>query len=137
MSNSPFDDPDPKPSGPVTTQRGYPLSLLFLVTTICAVMAGGIQLAVRHRTSMGSSENGIGLGAILGAMVGLIVGIWHVNRNIGMMVGVGVGGCVGTFVGACALVDESRFGSLYLLQTLGALGIVVLVSFWTRHRESP
>ncbi len=118
-------------------QRGYPLTALFVLVGICAILSAllgpaihvvatqRVDLSFFFRAAMGS--------AICIGIQGLFVGLFHHNRGRGVLVGGATGAVVGFLIGPLIIVPVEEFASLIAAGlggsvTLVALGVIVRVT---------
>ena len=115
-------------------QRGYPLTALFVLVGICAILAALLNPAIHAVTTRQanlSSFFGAAIGsAIYIGILGVFVGLFHHNRGRGVLLGGATGGIVGFFIGPLAIVPVEGFASVIVAGlggsvTLIALGVIV------------
>jgi hypothetical protein len=117
-------------------QRGYPLTALFVLVGICAVLAAmlgpAINTVTARRTEMSTFVGSAVGSSILVAILGLVIGLYHHRRLRGVLVGGATGGIVGFLVGPLTVVPVEGLASLIVASlggsvTLVAIGVIVRV----------
>ena len=115
-------------------QRGYPLTALFVLVGICAILSAllgpAIHVVATRRVDLSSFFGAAMVSTICIGMLGVFVGLFHHKRGRGVLLGGATGGVVGFFVGPLAIVPVEGFASLIAAGlggsvTLVALGVIV------------
>jgi hypothetical protein len=125
-----------------SSERGYPLSTLFLLIAAVAVLLGMVAPAL-HRPAQelhwdelfgASLSSGMGL-----ALVGFCVGLFQHRRWRGAWWGVLLGGVLGMLSGPIVAVPWSGFPQVLLSSLCGALLVVGVAAAirWNSGRTPP
>ena len=109
-------------------RRVYPLSVLFIVTAGCAIVAALMTPLLR---AVGDGQVGLleaGLIAIWGSGFGMaiggVVGLYHFRRMRGLLWGLVTGMFVGAALGPLSLVPVDAVPSLFGLSLVGSAVLV-------------
>lgn len=119
-----------------STNRGYPLSALFLLVTLFATLSAFVAIAARtfNTPDVDSILELLGFSiaeCIIFAVLGIFVGLFHYRQLRGMLIGLLSGGVIGLFVGPILLVPTGLFLELVLVSIVGSI-IIILVGSITR-----
>ena len=123
-----------------SNQRGYPLSLLFVLIFLCAILLAELQLVFRWPPAARAVES-FGhaiLGGILGIVLGLLVGCYlHPGKAIPL--GCIVGLFVGCLSGPLVLIPLENTTAVFYVALSGSalmitIGLVVRVASSTEAR---
>jgi hypothetical protein len=116
-----------------TSNRTYPLALLFLILTCAAILAGAIGPLLRSN-SFDWFDNAFAvviaavLSALLGSALGALVGLYHFDRLAGVFSGVAVGAVLGPF--AVLLVAEGPNGLGIVAPAVVIGSAILLIVAW-------
>lgn len=133
--NSPLPQPHPPSTKPTT---GYPLSLLFMLTTVFAILAALVTPLAKlaQGSDMGTSWSPrdvvllVLAGGLIGCINGLILGLWHHNIGRGISIGVPTGLVVGVMSGA-VLASSFVYAKHVLFVSMGsAIFLLTLATFF-------
>ncbi|WP_425614831.1 hypothetical protein NA78x_004710 [Anatilimnocola sp. NA78] len=110
--------------------RAFPLSLLFLILTACAVMAAAVAPLVRDVDLLDPPEYlpAMLAGLLAGAFVGSMIGLFQFYRLQGVLWGMGIGGGLGMTVGLIARIPIDRAGALIQAVMIGSA--ILLITAW-------
>ena len=112
--------------------KTYPLYFLFVLVTICAVLAAMLVTVVpslrRSHWSIDYVATWIVSAGLLTAALGTLVGRHHVNRVKGTLFGGSLGFVLGAAVGPLFFVNERHFGQLLAAQIGGAILLVCVAA---------
>ena len=118
---------------------GYPIGALFVLVSVCAVLAAGVsplaRAAVRGGEVQGDLGVAVGIGALCGLLCGGILGAIYYRFPLGPAMGLGAGTVIGAVGGAMALVPGDQLITAAAAMTAGS-GLVVGVAIVMRRAES-
>ncbi len=110
----------------------YPLYYLFILVTICAVLAAMLVTVIPSLLdggwSIGYIATWIVVAGILSAILGTLVGLYHVNRARGIIYGATLGFVLGSTVSLLFFVDQRYLGQLLAAQIGGAILLVCVTA---------
>jgi len=111
-------------------QHGYPLSALFVLLAVCAVLAAMFAPVVRgvveEKIPAGMFSASMPATAFLMAILGLIVGLHHHRRGLGAGLGVATGFVMGLLIGPLALCPPEGFPKLVVAAVGGSATLVLI-----------
>ena len=119
-----------------STGRGYPLSALFLLVTLFAILSAIVAIAARSYNTP-DVDSFLELlrfsiaGCIMFALLGIFVGLFHYRRSRGMLIGFLAGGLIGLFAGPILVIPPDLFLDLVLVSFGGSI-IIIIVGGITR-----
>lgn len=123
---------------PQRIRRGFPLGALFLLITVCAVLAAHVMpVFPAFRASQISGQDAViaAIVACLAASVlGLIVGLFQSRPVLGVFMGVSIGGGLGLMVGPVCLVPETDFARMFVASLVGSV-VLLLFAVAMRVRD--
>lgn len=126
-----------------TQPKTYPLYFLFVLVTICAVLAAMLVTVIpsllSSRWSIEYVATWMVSGGLLTAALGTLVGRHHVNRAKGAIYGGTLGFVLGAVVSVLFFVNEQHFGQLLAAQIGGAILLVCVAAYLSLgiRRNSP
>jgi len=117
------------------TRRGYPIGALFVLVTICAVLAAGISPLVQQlqqgQIATGDFLVAVGAGGLTGAFLGMILGLFQFRVGRGVLTGLGVGTAIGLAAGAMSLLTSNQILTAAIAMSAGS-GLAVAVAVMMR-----
>lgn len=103
-------------------RRGFPLGALFLLITVCAVLAAQIHVKnVPVRDVVFSAL----ASTLLTMMFGMIIGLFQPRPLLGVFLGGAIGGVLGPIVGPACLAPEVNFPSMFLASLVGSILLLI------------
>ena len=122
----------------MSKSRGYPIGALFVLVSVCAVLAAGVTPLARTAVGGGELEGDlgwyVGIGAICGLVCGAILGAIYYRFPVGMAMGLGAGTIIGAASGAMALMPGNQLITAAAAMTAGS-GLVVGVALVMRRGD--
>ena len=116
----------------VSDKKTYPLSFLFVIVTICAVIIAMCVtfLPAFHDISVGKSvfAKALAWGGLGGGILGMIMGCYRIHRGYGVLVCGLIGVFVGSITSCLVLVDADSFPKLVTSQVGGSVLILFLAA---------
>ena len=123
----------------MTKSSGYPIGALFVLVSVCAVLAAGVTPLVRMAVRGGELEGSlgwyIGIGAVSGLVCGAILGAIYYRFPVGLLMGVGTGSVIGAASGAMALMPGDQLITAAAAMTAGS-ALVVGVALVMRRADT-
>jgi hypothetical protein len=124
MPDNETDLPEPRP------QRGYPLSALFVLIAVCAILAAMLAPVLRAAVAGRFPPDDLasvvmGSGIAIG-LLGVFIGLHHHRRRYGMGIGVATGAVMAALIGPLLLTPHRQFPSL-IAAALGGSAALLLV----------
>jgi len=118
--------------------RGYPLGALFVLVTVCAVLAAGVTPLVQM-VQQGNVESmpfvlALAAGALGGMVIGVIMGLMQFRMGLGVILGTTLGLILGGTAGAMSLLSAHQLLTTALAMTAGS-GLIVIVAVVMRRAE--
>jgi hypothetical protein len=118
--------------------RGYPLGALFVLVTVCAVLAAGVTPLVQM-VQQGNIESmqfviALAAGALSGMVIGVILGLMQFRMGIGVLMGTAIGVILGGTAGALSLLTGHQLLTAVMAMTAGS-GLIVIVAVVMRRNE--
>jgi len=119
--------------------RGYPIGALFVLVTVCAVLAAGVaplaRMAVNGDVPADILLQAMGAGALFGLVVGAVLGVLYYRFAMGIAMGIGAGAVIGATAGAMSLLPGNLMVTAAAAMTAGS-GLVVGIALVMRRSES-
>ena len=123
---------------PQRIRRGFPLGALFLLITVCAVLAAHVMpVFPAFRASQINGQDAVvaAIGACVAAgVLGLIIGLFQSRPIIGVFLGVMIGGTLGLMIGPVCLVPETDFARMFVASLVGSI-VLLLFAVTMRIRD--
>jgi hypothetical protein len=123
----------------MSKSRGYPIGALFVLVTVCAVLAAGISPLARMAVNGDVPANDLALatsaGALCGLLVGAVLGVLYFRLAVGLATGVGAGAVIGATAGAMSLLPGNLMITAAAAMTAGS-GLVVGIALVMRRSEA-
>jgi uncharacterized membrane protein len=120
------------------SRQGYPLGALFVLVTLCAVLAAGVsplvQMAKDGDIEPSSVLIALACGALCGITIGIIIGLLQFRIGLGMILGAGAGAVIGAAAGAMSLLSSDQMVTAAAAMTAGS-GLVVCVAIVMRRAK--
>jgi hypothetical protein len=111
--------------------RTYPLSFLFILVTMCAVMLGMLANTARSLDVVAKAvASATVAGALVGMVLGVILGCYHLRRGRGILWGGLMGLIMGGSCSCFYFVDQEVFPKLVVSQIGGAVMILFLAAIF-------
>ncbi|WP_254506999.1 hypothetical protein [Anatilimnocola floriformis] len=116
-----------------SSNRTYPLALLFLILTCAAIVAGAIGPLLRasrfdwYEDAFELAVTTI-VSAFVGSMIGIAVGVFHFNRVAGMLSGLAVGAILGPLAALLLAVGTHSIGIVAPAVFIGSA--ILLIVAW-------
>jgi hypothetical protein len=118
--------------------RGYPIGALFVLVTVCAVLAAGITPLARlpeGEVSSGDFLKAVGAGAVCGLLVGGVLGLFYYRYLTGIALGIAAGLVIGATAGALSLLPGNKIVPAAAAMTAGS-GLVIGIALLMRRGET-
>jgi hypothetical protein len=119
--------------------RGYPIGALFVLVSVCAVLAAGVTPLARSAASgedlYGDLAKAVGLGTVCGLICGGILGGIYYRFPLGPAMGLVAGAVIGAVAGAMALMPGNQLITAAAAMTAGST-LVVCVALVMRRAET-
>lgn len=116
----------------MSEKKTYPLSFLFVIVTICAVIIAMFVtfLPALYDASVGKHvfAGAFLWGGLAGGILGMIMGCYRINRGYGVLICGVLGVLVGSTTTCLVLVDADSFPRLVTSQVGGSVLIVFLAA---------
>jgi hypothetical protein len=123
----------------MSKSRGYPIGALFVLVSVCAVLAAGItplaRSAARGEELHGDLAAAVAIGTVCGLLCGGILGAIYYRFPLGPAMGLGAGMVIGAVGGAMALMPGDQLITAAAAMTAGS-GLVVGVALVMRRAET-
>lgn len=116
-----------------TSNRTYPLALLFLILTCAGILAGAIGPLLRTN-SFDWWDNAFVvvivaiLSALVGSALGALVGLFHFDRLAGVFSGIAVGAVLGPFAVLLVVEGPKSLGIIAPAVVIGSA--ILLIVAW-------
>ena len=120
------------------SNRGYPLSALFLLVTASGVVLAMVAPVLRGPREAGWAEllsASIAGGVALG-LLGLVLGLFHYSRWRGVLWGVPLGGVLGLLIGPMVFISPTSM-PFVLLNSLGGAVVILGIAAVARLTFAP
>jgi hypothetical protein len=119
--------------------RGYPIGALFVLVSVCAVLAAGVSPLARSEPGGVELDQEtlwtIGLGAFSGLICGAILGAMYYRFPMGMLMGIAAGTAIGSVAGAMALIPGNQLVTAAAAMTAGSALVVGVAVLMRRANE--
>lgn len=118
----------PSDSSRMPPRQGVSLANLFLLVTVCGVLAAHLipVIAIARKTNAINSLISLCVGgAFAGMFLGIPVGLCQRRPWLGLGLGIPLGFIVGAVVGPLMLLPAERFGELIRISLAGGATLVV------------
>jgi hypothetical protein len=120
-------------------RRGYPLGILFVIVTACAVLVAGftplVQLALRGQIEAATVLLALAIGAGWGLFIGGVTGLIQFRSLLGGLTGAGAGLLIGGAAGLIALLPAQELTAAATAMTAGS-AMIIGVALLMRHEPA-
>lgn len=110
-------------------ESGYPLSALFVLLAVCAVVSVLLAPVARAVVTKQVTWDQIAItcffGVILVGILGAVIGLYHYRPLRGAGWGVLTGGIIGLFIGPVMLAPPEEIGTLVTVSIVGSVVLVI------------
>ncbi|MDA1052552.1 MAG: hypothetical protein O3C40_19010 [Planctomycetota bacterium] len=112
-----------------SVQTGYPLSALFVLLAVCAVVSALLTPVAHAVVAKDLTGEQIATASFIGAMIvgliGGVIGLYHYRPLRGASWGVLTGGIIGTLIGPVMLAPAESIGSLVIMSIGGSIVLLI------------
>jgi hypothetical protein len=115
-------------SPPRPPRRGISLANLFLLVTVCGVLAANLMPVMetaRKTNSLGALVPWSLAGAVIGMVLGIPIGLCQRRPWLGLGLAIPLGLLVGAVTGPMSILPPERFGGLIRISLGGGAALVV------------
>ena len=121
-----------------SSNRGYPLSALFLLVTASGVVLAMVAPVLRGPCEAGTEEllGAAIAGSLTLGLLGLFLGLFHYSRWRGVLWGVLLGGVLGLLIGPMAFISPTSL-PFVLLNSLGGAVVILGIAAVSRLTFAP
>ncbi len=117
----------------IPQSKGFPLSSLFILIALCAVLAAHLNSLATAQPQSDLSDNAVLtvtlLGMLFGACFGVVIGLYHFQRARGVSLGLTTGIVLGAMCGFILAISVSQAWRTVLTSTAGAVILLSVAAF--------